>query len=90
MAGPVTELDDSGDVVGSHSYSVAGFHSVVLAVLDDDGDVGASAAVTIIVFDPVSLWIDGEAEFELRVSNEDFEAAVRLVRGDRHDGVPDR
>lgn len=59
-AGTVTELDGSGTVSGSHSYSTPGIYTISVTVTDKDGGVGTSTATTyVVIYDPNGGFVTG-------------------------------
>src|SRR5438093_602145 len=57
--GPVSEVDGSGSVSGSHAYTVAGVYLVTLTVTDKDGGIGQATFEFVIVFEPTSGFVTG-------------------------------
>jgi PKD repeat protein len=65
--GTVNEMNGSGSVSGSHTYTAAGVYSVKLTVTDDDGGSGESLFQYVVIYAPEggfvtgSGWIDSPA-----------------------------
>ncbi len=57
--GTVTETDGSGNVSGSHIYTIPGVYTVRLMVTDKDGDSGESTYQYVVVYDPEGGFITG-------------------------------
>jgi PKD repeat protein len=57
--GTVTETDGSGNVSGSHTYTMPGVYTVKLTVTDKDGDPGQSIHQYVVVYDPEGGFLTG-------------------------------
>jgi sugar lactone lactonase YvrE len=57
--GTVEEMDGSGSVTGSHTYTTTGVYTVKLTVTDDDGDSGESVFQYVVVYDPEGGFVTG-------------------------------
>jgi len=58
-AGTVNEVDGSGTVTGSHTYTEAGIHTLTLSVADKDGDSCQQIFEFVVVYDPTGGFVTG-------------------------------
>jgi len=58
-AGTVAEINGSGSVTGSHTYTYAGVYTVKVTDTDDDGDSGNSIFQFIVIYDPNGGYVTG-------------------------------
>lgn len=58
-AGTVTEINGSGNVTGSHTYTAPGLYTVKLTVTDDDGDSRQSVFQYVVVYDGSAGFVTG-------------------------------
>ena len=94
--GVVNEIDGSGSVTGSHTYTEPGVYTVKLTVTDDDGDSGQSVFQFIIVYDPDGGFVSGCGWFNSPAGayTDNDQLAGRATFGfvskyDRRAGVPE-
>ena len=57
--GTVNEINGSGNVTGSHTYTEAGVYTISLNVTDDDGGWDTSVFEYIVVYDPSAGFVTG-------------------------------
>jgi hypothetical protein len=58
-SGSVSEVNGSGNVTGSHSYTAAGVYTLTLTVTDDDGGSAQSVLRYVVVYDPAAGFVTG-------------------------------
>jgi hypothetical protein len=63
-AGIVDEVNGSGSVVGTHTYSNAGVYTVRLTVTDKDEGSGEAIYQYVVVYDPVGGFVTGSGWFD--------------------------
>jgi beta propeller repeat protein len=57
--GVVTEVDGSGSVSGSHTYTIPGVYLVTLTITDDDGATASITSEYVVVYDPTGAFVIG-------------------------------
>jgi hypothetical protein len=57
--GAVTEEEGSGSVAGTHTYAIAGVHTIQLTVTDRDGSSGTSVYEYVVIYNPDGGFVTG-------------------------------
>lgn len=62
-AGTLQEINGSGSVSGSHTYTTPGIYSVTLTVVDDDGGSATTVFTYVVIYDPNGGFVTGGGWF---------------------------